>query len=637
MKYFFLFLFSFSVLVAADDDSTKQYHVDEVVVTGTRSNVFSRKLSSSVAMIDNMLIQTKTGNTFASALQGTSGLFIKSYGGNAMLHTISLRGMSSEHTAILVDGMRINSAQNGSVDLGIFSSSNIERIEILKGGSSSLYGTDAVGGVVHIISKKPKENFSANVFSTVGSYGYRAWEEQIHFQQSEDVRFRASLRNETGKGNYQFYFSDGKQRTLRRRRNADYSLMFFNSRIDWKANENIVAFLNFNVDNAQRGSPNPVTSDEGSARLNDKNVRTNFTVEWSNNSRIVASLHSSFQYGYETYDEPQWGIKDVYVNRAAILEPHIRYVFSKNISCVFGGEFSRSWIQSNALTDATRNQQSVFVSSEISATTFSQTSFESIIYPAIRFDNISDVGNAVSPKLGINIGIIEVPEIRFRSSYGKSFHAPTFNNLYYHFFGNPDLKPERSTSFDAGVVSAFDFFGKIQLEGNYFSIDTRERIVSDENWKLKNFGRVTSEGIEMEGTWRLLEERLLLSMNTTLNAVKKLQKDSVNDATYKKQLRYLPRQTTHLSASYSVHHVTFYVQHSILRERYADEKNIEKLPDVNISTAALLYRFSFENIHPLIKIEASNIFNASYHIIKDYPMPLREFRLSLSLQYQEQK
>jgi len=527
MKYFFLFLISTSLLFADDIDSTKQYNVDEVVVTGTRSKVFSRKLSSSVTMIDNLLIQTKTGNSYASALQGTSGLFIKSYGGNAMLNTLSLRGMAPEHTAFLVDGVRINSAQNGLVDLGIFSSSNIERIEILKGGSSSLYGTGAVGGVVNIISKKPKENFSLNVLSSFGSFGHRVFEQNIHLQQSEDLKILATLHNETGDGNYQFYFFDGTKRTLMRRGNADYSLKFFSSSIDWNAHNNISAALNFNIEDAKRGSPNPVysLSDDGKARLNDNNIRTNFVVEWSDKSKVFATLHSSFQYGNETYRDPQWQINSYYVNRAAVLEPTIRYVFSNNFSCIVGGEFSRNWIRSNELTDVERNQQSVFFSSEILASKFLSSPLETILYPSIRFDNISDVGNSVNPKLGINVGVFEEPELRIRTSYGTSFHAPTFNNLYYNFFGNPNLKPERSTSFDAGIVGVINMVGKLQLEVNYFSIDTRERIVwvplSNFSGMLKNVGRVQSEGIEWEGTWKLLEERLSITINSMLNSVRK--------------------------------------------------------------------------------------------------------------------
>jgi len=555
-----------------------------------------------------------------------------------MLNTISLRGMSAEHTAILIDGIRVNSAQNGLVDLGILSSSNIERIEILKGGSSALYGTDAVGGVVNIITRNSTEKYSGNVSTTFGSFGHNEYEQNAYIRQSDNLQYRFNIRRVTGEGNYKFSFDDGSRNHLLQRANADYSFLYVNGKMYWQPENNFSSFLDVNIEKAKRGSPNPVFSafDDGIARLNDNNVRTNFGIEWKHNVRFTSTLRTSFQYGYETFTDPTWFLNDFYLNRSAIIEPSTRFIISENISGVVGGEFSRSWIHSNELKDVTRNQQSIFLSSEITATTFSNVSLETIFYPSIRYDNISDVGNAVSPKLGLNIGLLEHPELRLRSSFGKSFHAPTFNDLYYNYFGNPDLEPERSTSFDAGITAVFNIFGRIQLEANYFSIDTRERIVwvqlSTYSGMLKNFGRVKSEGVEIDGTWKLFTEKLSLSFNSTINTVKKLNKDFANDPTYGKQLRYLPKQTTNLSARYTLENSTISIQHSIAQERYTNEHNNKQLPDYQTTAASLLHRFSLNNVHPFIKLEMTNIFNESYQIIQFYPLPLKEYRVTLGLE-----
>ena len=247
-----------SSLSAQQYDSTKTFFIEDVVISATRSEALSRKLPSSTYVVNKEQIKLNCGSSLASAMQGASGLFLKSYGGVGSLQTISLRGMSPEHTAILIDGIRVNNAQNGLIDLGVFSSSNIERIEVLKGGSSSLYGTDAVGGVINIITKNPIENGQCFLSSAVGSYNYHRFEQSVALKQNDNVSYQISLRNESGKGNYDFHFNNGIASKTLQRNNADYKLFFADGKIIWNGSENLSNFFSLNVEKAERGSPNPV-------------------------------------------------------------------------------------------------------------------------------------------------------------------------------------------------------------------------------------------------------------------------------------------------------------------------------------------------------------------------------------------
>src|SRR5690606_20371165 len=101
------------------------------------------------------------------------GIFIKSYGNGSSLQTISMNGMETEQTLLLLNGSKLNSFQNAHIDLSVISKDNIERIEIVNNGYSSIYGSDAIGGVINIITTRNKSNFSLNLNSQAGSYGYR--------------------------------------------------------------------------------------------------------------------------------------------------------------------------------------------------------------------------------------------------------------------------------------------------------------------------------------------------------------------------------------------------------------------------------------------------------------------------------
>jgi len=127
---------------------------DAIVVTATRGKSLTSEVPASVDVIGRETIETLSPQNMAEVLDNIQGVFIKDYGGIGGTKSISLRGSSAEQVLVLMDGQRLNNAQNGQVDFSTISTEGVEKIEIIRGGSSALYGADAVGGVVNIITKK---------------------------------------------------------------------------------------------------------------------------------------------------------------------------------------------------------------------------------------------------------------------------------------------------------------------------------------------------------------------------------------------------------------------------------------------------------------------------------------------------
>src|ERR1039458_7943167 len=179
MKNIFPTLFSvlslavifYSRLYSAMPDSTRQYVVKEVVVTSNRMPVTVEKLPSSVQVIDSLAMAQSNGISVADVVAHAAGVSLESYGGNGALQSVSLRGMGSDYSLILLDGQRYTTYEINTVDLGILSLMDVDRIEIASGGISSLYGADAIGGVVNIITKKPNGQIGASVAGSIGSFG----------------------------------------------------------------------------------------------------------------------------------------------------------------------------------------------------------------------------------------------------------------------------------------------------------------------------------------------------------------------------------------------------------------------------------------------------------------------------------
>ena len=135
---------------------TERYYStsDAIVVTATRGKSLISEVPASVDVVGLETIELVAPQNMAEVLDNIQGVFIKDYGGIGGIKSISLRGSSAEQVLVLMDGQRLNNAQNGQVDFGTLSTEGIEKIEIIRGGSSALYGADAVGGVVNIITKK---------------------------------------------------------------------------------------------------------------------------------------------------------------------------------------------------------------------------------------------------------------------------------------------------------------------------------------------------------------------------------------------------------------------------------------------------------------------------------------------------
>ena len=630
--------FSLQVMMAQNEnDTTVQYRLKEVVVTGTRLDVVSDKSPSSVTVLDRATLEAKNGDVVAAAIQGSPGIYLRSYGSSGALATLSVRGQNPEHTLVLVDGQRYSNFQNGNTDLGIFSLANIEKIEMARGGYSSLYGADAVGGVINVIMKRPQEQMRGSVASTAGSYGYQSYQGSVSGNEG-GVGFAGDAKIERGRGDYQYYFDDGWNRTLLKRDDSDFRMVNTGARVSGAALQSLNYFVSTRYTDAERGSPNGVssTTNMNLARLRDRDVFAQAGIGWTGSENIVPRLNSSFHYGHETYTDPTYASDDYYFNRTLTLSPEIRFSISPALKGIAGADIARASIVSDIVAKKVRNAQSIFLSTEHVITDESELISDVIFYPSVRYDRYSDVTSDLSPKLGINAGVLHSPNIRVRASYGKSFRMPTFNEMYFKYGGNSLLQPERSLSFDAGVVATLGEHNRLSAEANYFSIHTRDRIVwsldADFNYTPKNIREVYSNGVELIAGWRTADGKYSVDCNSTWTNATKQNEDFPGDPTLNKKLVYVPERVINLSATASLYGVVVYLRETWISRRFTSEINDKQLPAYAVTDIAVRRSFATGGASIFVKGEVSNLLNESYQIIATYPMPLREFRLTAGVE-----
>jgi outer membrane cobalamin receptor len=631
----FAYLAAAVPVLALPMDSTKTFSLDEVVVTATRTPIPVAESPSPVEVIDGRMIREMNGTTVGDVLRSSSSVFLKERGAGGALKTLSLRGTASEHVLVLVNGTRFNNFQNGSVDLGLLPVNDVERIEIARGGSSALYGADALGGVVNVMTRRADSKLRARTELAVGSFGYQRLLQEGQGRTGA-VGLLAGYASERARDDYAFALHRlGSSDTTVERHNDDFHRKQFYLHGDVNPDEQSLILFSAQSAFTNRGVPGPTSFLSEQARQNDDDANFSLTYSDRRFDRLHLTLATAFRYGLQRYIDPASLMDSYYKNTLFAINPQIQLYAAGNNVFVFGAEFAEGLLNSNDFDGRIRRvQKSLYLSNEFHFRA-DRDIFDLIgLYQTVRYDNISDVDVALTPKLGMNVRLVKNGDLRLRSSIGQSFRSPSFNDLYYRGFSNPNLKPERSTSFDAGLLTGFEWFGRHRLEVSYFHLHTENRILFDPALFVPvNIGRASSNGMEVVYEGKFVDGLLSVSTNYSYTDVQKKDRASDADPSYNKQLPYVPRHTANLSVRIDLGRASVNLLHSIVGERFTTDDN---------STSLAGYRLTHGNVRANIpvgssvlfaKFEVDNIFDRDYEVFQHYPMPRGSVRFSLGAEY----
>lgn len=644
---------------AADSSRPRNpsYTFDEILVTASRLPQAAGLSSSPVTILTGSDIERTNATSLAHLLAPVAGMFVKDYGGASGLKTLAQRGLGPEHTLVLVNGMRVGNPQNNLVDLGLFSSDEIDRIEVVHGGSSSSFGADAVAGVLNIVTQ-PVHSDMLRASAGFGSFGYRTLEVSGGVA-AGNLGVRGTYREERGDDDFPFVFRNGPVAFAMARQNADFHSRtgLLHSSLNLSTKSQIALFAR--SFDSERGVGGLVTgpASAAAARQSDKSnlvqLKSNSQLSRQVELRFGTQMHHVYQRYYDRgFLIGTSALDNYYKILEWRLEPGVEYRIGDRSRIALGGELARTSAEGNSLALHLRRyaygvytalEQRLLDSSEVlSALTF---------YPSLRLDAIETAGVTVSswsPQAGLAAAFAPVAGVRptVRFSIGRSFRAPTLNELYYAGgggIGNPNLLPERSTNLDAGISIEFLAAGKHQLSASYFIIDMADRIVwvaaSGNVVTPRNIRRVRSSGIEALYRWTAFAGRLGVVCSYTLSSTTKTSEDFPGDPNVGNQLVYVPQESAHISVgpsiplegwlreiggSVAVRHVSF---------RFTNEDNTNFLPSYVLADVNLRARFALAPLNLLARFEVNNLFDTEYQTIIAYPMPGRSFKVALGVEY----
>jgi vitamin B12 transporter len=430
-----LLVFAFSTY-AADDPA------DEVVVTATRD---AQRLGSTIqhtSVITDREIRASQAVDVPTLLRREAGLEFTQNGGIGRVGGLFIRGANPNQALILVDGVRINAATTGGTQIDQLLLDEIERIEIVRGPGSALYGSDAIGGVVQIFTKRGRGGPAPNAtigFGNEGTQRYAAgyggnagpWQFNVsgsYFRTDgfSSLRTNASptanpdddgYKNLSGSAMATYHFND--------RNRAGFSLYTTEGRSDF--------------DNAFAASRSDLQTGKSNVSAGNVFLHNQFTDIWT--SRLTASE------GVDLFRDQLNGQQTSFFktqNRMLTWQNGLAVAAGHNIT--LGAETLQQKVNSTvAYTHDDRTVNSAFGG-------YTGTFGRSTLQGNLRYDHYSDFGGKTSYLAGYGFEILQ--GLRATASYSRGFRAPSFNELYFPNFGNPNLKPETATAIEGGLQYA---------------------------------------------------------------------------------------------------------------------------------------------------------------------------------------
>jgi vitamin B12 transporter len=511
MRQSIVWLLALSLLTPLAVSGQEAKSVDPVVVTATPVATPAEQMGASVTVVAGDDFQTYHYPSVDEALRNVPGVQIRRSGSYGKTSSISIRGANANQVQVLVDGVRVKSPTLGQVDLSDISPDLIEKIEIIRGPQSTMYGADAVGGVVNIITRRGKGGpFQVSVQQEAGNYD--TWVSRATVDGAWKFLHYA-LSGSYFESNGQFQNDDTEEKAISGRVGA---ILPWDSTLDFifRWNKNDVGVPVKGVfPGPQPFNPiiNPNARSQSESTLFSLEGKSRPVSWWETRGRLSRYENSAgFQDPVDQAgDFPQFSQVKAIRREAEWVNS---FFIGKWSTSSVGLEHRREIAENRNTFKAVTETQSVFFEQQLRF-------FERLFLTGgFRVEDNSVWGTTTTERGSVAF-LIKETGTRLRGSAGSGFRAPTFNDLFFPGFGNPDLQPEDSLSWDAGVDQKL-WNDRIRLGLTYFRNDFTNLITCCTPIPTApfggpfNVGRARSQGIEFSGEVSLLKN-LVASLNYT--------------------------------------------------------------------------------------------------------------------------
>ena len=559
---------------------------------------------------------------------------------------------------VLLDGIPLNDQLGGDVDLSKIPTNIIEKIDVYKGGNSPRFGNSAIGGVVNIITRNQFKN-EIKLNTAYGSYDFFNVEPIISGSYNNFGYF-FSFNYMVSRGDFPYsYTNSAGEITNENRINSDLNSNNIFARINYKLGKNQFT-VNWQRLQSERRIPGKVYAWTPYAELNNsadilgaaykghfEKVYLNLDLSYSNSVTENSNLYPDDalpryrripKYHYE------------YKTKNIISNFNIGYVPTTWFNFTFGYNFRNLEYSdenfrpslSPPINEANDISHGIFFHQEWKAD-FPWLNTGIIFTPVIRYDEMKmESGEQIrldsqwSPGAGLYLSMGTKDKIYIKGNIARSFRVPTFADLFYQdvrIEGKPDLLPEKSLNVDFSIGWQFYSWGRIRGEFTTYQYNVENLIV----WRLGSFEvfRPFNTNAEISGQEYSLEFSTpndLVELNFSYVKTEPLNKSN-NITTNNKIIPYRPTESFKAGLDLNYNNFQLNLNYRNVGKRYVTEANTVEMPPYQVLDLNLSLITDFNIIDITWKFSVYNLSNEHYEIIRDYPLPLREWRFGVSLTY----
>ena len=598
----------------------------DVFVTATRTPIAKNNVIADITIITEEEIKFAGSSTIVELLQRQPGIEISNNGGPGKVSTFNIRGTSSNHSVVLIDGLRIDSAFNGLTALQNLSLSQIEKIEIVRGPASSLYGADAIGGVIQIFTKKGINGFNPYLNIGAGSYNTKSLETgvrgitdntnyAINFSGYNTEGFSAFKPNSLAQSNSYNLDKDGYN---------NFSLSGF---LSHKFNDKDKIVLNLFVSKGSNKYDNPTADTYGVSNFKDKQIQEMISVAIENKINDKWTSNIKMGLGIDKYVDLQRSLDDfssIVPLKDSYLSRQNQFSWLNNIKLPLGNlvmlydftgqkinvspqpvcSYDDDGIQTGCVLEpykkTKRNNQGLMIG-------YLLTQENHNFQANVREDINSLYENSTTGNLGYAFNFN--PEWKIALSYGTAFRSPTFNYAYAPNYSNENLQPEKSKNAEATLKYQSDLDS---VSFTIFQNKINNLIVTNASYVPANINNAEIVGSTLSASHFF--GHLLLKGNYTFQLPKNEDKAAI--------LPLRSKEYGNVSMNYYYENWNFGIETSASAKRYNDENNNYKISGYSVTNLIADYKINNELA---LNLRLNNLFN------RDYSLALNTFDNSGSI------
>ncbi len=472
-------------VTAADAVNLNQSGGLEISVTANRRERASFDTLAPISVITRGDIENTQAQDITEVLRLQNGVDIARNGGPGTSTSVFLRGSNSKQVLVLIDGVRVSSGTSGQFDWAGLPLTQVEKIEIVRGPRAALYGSDAIGGIIQIFTRKESGSY---VSATLGKYGTSGL--NLGFSKNgEKVDFALNVATENADG-----FSATNERA------GEFS---FNPDLDGYSKKSVNGSFSYQINDKTKvglglfRSDNTADFDQGESDLEVQTLSTyvssKISDKWSTKLTLSEAINdtvSASAFGTSTFD-----------TKRQELNWQNDLTLSENTDFTVGLNYRKTDAEVTGFNNYSDDINNKAIYANL-INTFGKVNLD----VSARYDKHSQAGGKATGNIAA--GYSFTPSSTLYASYGTAFRAPNINDLFnpgspsfsdpdiFQFAGNPDLEPETSKSFEVGFKS--NIGANTRLVMSAFRTNVDDQIVFEgPNNQLINLDETLLKGIEI--------------------------------------------------------------------------------------------------------------------------------------------